>query len=69
MPTKAPVKTIRLSIISDSKIERPRFRVALSEWRFQESHGPVALIERAPAVTQGIDFGSDIVILRSNDAA
>lgn len=68
MPTKAPVKTIRLSIISDSKIERPRFRVALREWRFQESHGLVALIERAPAVAQGIDFGSDIVILRSNDA-
>jgi hypothetical protein len=68
MPTKAPIKTIRLSIISDSKIERPRFRVALREWRFQESHGLVALIERAPAVAQGIDSGSDIVILRSNDA-
>lgn len=68
MPTKAPVKTKRLSIINDSKIERPRFHVALCEWRFRESHSLVALIERAPAIAQGIDFGSDIVILRSNDA-
>ncbi|MGZ3309486.1 MAG: hypothetical protein ACXU84_06885 [Xanthobacteraceae bacterium] len=68
MPTKAPVKTIRLSIISDSKIERPRFHVGLREWRFQESHGLAALIERAPAVAQEIDFGSAIVILLSDDA-
>lgn len=69
MPTKAPVKTKRLSIIGDSKIEKPCFHVALREWRFRKSHGLVALIERATAIAQGIDFGSDIVILRSNDAA
>ncbi|MGA7998755.1 MAG: hypothetical protein WCA28_28165 [Bradyrhizobium sp.] len=53
MPTKAPVKTIRLSIISDSEIEGPRFHVAFREWRFQESHGLVALIERTPSVARG----------------